>query len=375
MTHLQDDFFVHLPSNTKHKTKRNKTSSFSVELPNELHLQNDFWEVGLHNISIPLSYYNVPEFPTENRAITIHRQRFILSPELYDVYEERQVRMKSVDCKDLVSECPEVNREYRLYTQYLNANNHIVDHDTFKMRIMIPHGNYPTLADFIDVINEQIEQANSQSIGPKTKRYESTKRYTKFALIKSNRVSLKVSPGDKVFLSNYLTRLFRLENNSSLDEYNRFSFDGGEIYKNRANFNKVNLVSTNQPGFVNKTLGYRELAMLKDILKEKEVFINNYESNSHIIWFQNSEPLYIYSNIVHPEIVGDIVTNLLTRIQPQGKYGDILEKTFSPVQYKKLAFSNIKEIDIEITSEVGKLTQFMYGDIFLTLHFRRKKPQ
>ncbi len=38
---------------------------------------------------------------------------------------------------------------------------------------------------------------------------KSSDSYTKFALIKSNRVSLKVSPGDKVFLSNYLTRLFK----------------------------------------------------------------------------------------------------------------------------------------------------------------------
>ena len=43
--------------------------------------------------------------------------------------------------------------------------------------------------------------------------------------------------------------------------------------------------------------------------------------------------IYVYCDIVEPQIVGDTSVQLLKSIPAQGKFGDVIAKTFTKIQY------------------------------------------
>ena len=68
-------FFVGLPSNTIHPSRENKTSHYYVNMPSTLRLTGE-WEVGMVEVNLPLSWYDIPQKPERNRTITIERNEF-----------------------------------------------------------------------------------------------------------------------------------------------------------------------------------------------------------------------------------------------------------------------------------------------------------
>lgn len=58
-----DNFYMHLPSNSsmKHYFPNNKTSSYTVKLPQTFNFKNENWEVGLAEILFPNDWHNVRE--------------------------------------------------------------------------------------------------------------------------------------------------------------------------------------------------------------------------------------------------------------------------------------------------------------------------
>jgi hypothetical protein len=61
MTLCSEGFYLTLPSNSSSHFFKNSAASFSVKLPNALNLtDSDRWVVGLSEIHIPWSFYNVP---------------------------------------------------------------------------------------------------------------------------------------------------------------------------------------------------------------------------------------------------------------------------------------------------------------------------
>ena len=82
--------------------------------------------------------------------------------------------------------------------------------------------------------------------------------------------------------------------------------------------------------------------------------------------------LFVYTNIIHPRIVGGIQAPLL-RITPiTGEDGDIVCANFDRVQYFAVNRSDLSEIQIFILDQGGVPIPFRRGALSLTLHARKR---
>ena len=80
--------------------------------------------------------------------------------------------------------------------------------------------------------------------------------------------------------------------------------------------------------------------------------------------------LYCYSDVVASQIVGDAYAPLLRTVRVEGKFGDIITHTFSPLDYLPVSKRHIENIHIEIKTDRNVPVDFTYGKTIVRLHFR-----
>jgi len=85
------------------------------------------------------------------------------------------------------------------------------------------------------------------------------------------------------------------------------------------------------------------------------------------------DALYIYSDIVAPQVVGNVHTQLIRICHITGKHGDIFHTVFQPPNYLPVLYKEITKIDITIGTDTGKVVPFLYGNVICKLHFRKKR--
>jgi hypothetical protein len=81
--------------------------------------------------------------------------------------------------------------------------------------------------------------------------------------------------------------------------------------------------------------------------------------------------IYTYCNIIRPQIVGDTSAQLLRSIPAEGKYGDILTKTFTNIQYVPVQMKSFEDMKILLRNDTGDPVPFEHGKVIATLHFRQ----
>lgn len=86
--------------------------------------------------------------------------------------------------------------------------------------------------------------------------------------------------------------------------------------------------------------------------------------------------LFIYSDIVQPQIVGDVMTSLV-RIIPLDPtkyiYGAYKMHSFSPAHYIPVLRREFDTIEIDIRMHTGEKVPFQFGTSCVKLHFQRVK--
>lgn len=85
--------------------------------------------------------------------------------------------------------------------------------------------------------------------------------------------------------------------------------------------------------------------------------------------------IFIYSDIVSPQIVGDTVAPLLRMVntgQEKFKYGDEASIILHSPQYLPVAKRQFDTIEIDLRENSGRPVPFMFGTSAVVLHFRRK---
>ena len=84
-----------------------------------------------------------------------------------------------------------------------------------------------------------------------------------------------------------------------------------------------------------------------------------------------ADTLYIYSDIIEEENVGDNLVPLLRAISVKGNVGETVHELFDRVYYKRVNRNLIPAIEIQINTPKGSEMKFETGSVICVLHFRR----
>lgn len=84
--------------------------------------------------------------------------------------------------------------------------------------------------------------------------------------------------------------------------------------------------------------------------------------------------LMVYSDIVAPNIVGNVYANLLRTVplDESAKFGDDVNVTFTRPYYKPLSANTFNKVHINIKDDSGRDIDFRFGKVSVTLHFKKK---
>ena len=97
------------------------------------------------------------------------------------------------------------------------------------------------------------------------------------------------------------------------------------------------------------------------------------ESNYMLDLTGGVNTMYIYSNIVKPQFVGDTLAPLLRTVPITGTGGTVIRESFVTRQYVDVLIKDFSFITITIKTDANEPVGFDYGKCILVLHFRRKK--
>jgi hypothetical protein len=84
--------------------------------------------------------------------------------------------------------------------------------------------------------------------------------------------------------------------------------------------------------------------------------------------------LYVYTDVVEPQLVGDAFVPLLRVVgDPGGEGGETITRTYDRIHYGKISRSTFDQVRVHITDDQGKTVAFEGGRVTVKLHFRKKK--
>ncbi len=85
------------------------------------------------------------------------------------------------------------------------------------------------------------------------------------------------------------------------------------------------------------------------------------------------DSLYVYCDIVEPQIVGNGMHQLLDTVAVSGNFGDIIDRRFSTPHYIPLLAKQFDSISFTIKDDLDRLIPFNFGKCIIKLHFRRRR--
>ena len=82
--------------------------------------------------------------------------------------------------------------------------------------------------------------------------------------------------------------------------------------------------------------------------------------------------LYVYCNVVTPQIVGDVYAPLLRSVAIENKRGEHITKSYSDPHYAPINTNEIHSIELNIKDDTGADVPFTTGKVICKLHFRER---
>lgn len=83
--------------------------------------------------------------------------------------------------------------------------------------------------------------------------------------------------------------------------------------------------------------------------------------------------LYLYTDIIEHQIVGDTAVPLLRCVPIQGKTHEFITITYDKPHYLPLSKHHIETITVEIKTDQNRYVPFRYGKVIVRLHLRPRK--
>ena len=88
---------------------------------------------------------------------------------------------------------------------------------------------------------------------------------------------------------------------------------------------------------------------------------------------QRFHDLYVYSDIVQAQLVGDALVPLLRIVPVQGNDGQRVSRSFERPHYLPVSRREFETIEVNIKRDTGESVPFELGKVLLTLHFRQSR--
>ncbi|KAL3122281.1 hypothetical protein niasHT_010403 [Heterodera trifolii] len=82
--------------------------------------------------------------------------------------------------------------------------------------------------------------------------------------------------------------------------------------------------------------------------------------------------IYLNSGVIESMIVGNTFANLLQVIAVEGKSGSVVEKDFQSPLFHKIIAKEVDVLDVEIRTLTGREVPFEFGQVVLTLQFKKQ---
>lgn len=106
------------------------------------------------------------------------------------------------------------------------------------------------------------------------------------------------------------------------------------------------------------------------------MILNSYGKYPYNLYLGLPSQLFVYCDIIDPQMVGDVMTSLL-RIIPLDPikyiYGAHRMHTFSPAHYLPIMRREFDTVEIDIRTSTGGKIPFQFGTSCVKLHFKRIK--
>lgn len=368
------DFYLYLPSNTGDYVQ-NTLSSFKVRLPQKIDLDGE-WEVALVEIGYPFTWLNVSN--EEDAKISIsykHRSEYKTKSIPYNHYTSPDQLCDAINytLDQLPNSTGEkVNFEFRYdtITQRVGLKPLM---DAWKPNIhfmrLSPRLQYmlgfasdtlsPTQA-FMYVymsLGEKPVQVGLQVNELGYPRHEGA--YTSVNAILERLHTHKGEPVNCYLEYNATTReatLMPKLNESPNILYLKFS---------------PNLQS--QLGLINDTIfPYSTQKVYHNLQTQLLRRLVTAESMPDLRAGQYS--LFVYCDVIQPQIIGNVVAPIIRVVSISGSYGDSVDQHYDNPHYVPVLKKEFETIEINIKDDVGKDVAFDHGKVFIKLHFRKPKP-
>ena len=84
--------------------------------------------------------------------------------------------------------------------------------------------------------------------------------------------------------------------------------------------------------------------------------------------------LYVYTDLIHSQYVGDVKVPLLRIVGVDGQHGDSIAKIFDRPQYLPVCRQTFDTVEIDIKDDTGEKISFLHGKVVVKLHFRKQRP-
>jgi hypothetical protein len=85
--------------------------------------------------------------------------------------------------------------------------------------------------------------------------------------------------------------------------------------------------------------------------------------------------IYVYTDIVDAQYVGDVKVPLLRIVNIEGEYGNTVHASYRNLQYVPVKVNSFETIEVNIKNDQNENVSFEFGKSIATLHFRQKRSQ
>jgi len=119
----------------------------------------------------------------------------------------------------------------------------------------------------------------------------------------------------------------------------------------------------------------KHIAKLLGLNSGSRIIENNVKGDNPIDANREMHAFFVYTDIIHPTVVGGQEVPLLKIIDvPHKKINEVVTRSFSAPEYMPLRTNHIESVEINISTANGQSVHFESGLCVVRLHFRKVSP-